>query len=61
MLPHNLPEGAIEDLRRYLSYGWKSGRIAQLLNRCYGLELNYSDTAHLIRCYGTPEKYPEQK
>lgn len=59
MLPHILPEQTIEDLRRYLSYGWKSGRIAQLLNRCYGLELSYSDVSQLIRRYGATEKKDE--
>lgn len=56
MLLHILPEEAVKDLRRYLTYGWKTGRIAQLLNRCYGLELSYSDTSQLIRRYGAPEK-----
>lgn len=44
-----LPEGAEADIRRYLAYGWLPGRIAQLLNRAYGLELDSSDVISLTR------------
>ena len=29
----DLPDGALEDMKRYVSYAWPPGRIAQLLNR----------------------------
>ena len=29
----DLPEGVLEDMKRYISYAWPPGRIAQLLNR----------------------------
>ncbi len=31
----DLPEGVLEDMKRYISYAWPPGRIAQLLNRSY--------------------------
>ena len=35
----DLPDGALEDMKRYVSYAWPPGRIAQLLHRAYDLNL----------------------
>lgn len=39
----DLPDGALEDMKRYVSYAWPPGRIAQLLNRAYDLNLTRRD------------------
>lgn len=45
----DLPEGALEDMKRYISYAWPPGRIAQLLNRAYGLDLTREAVIHMLR------------
>lgn len=45
----DLPEGVLEDMRRYISYAWPPGRIAQLLNRSYGLDLTREAVIHMLR------------
>lgn len=45
----DLPEGALEDMKRYISYAWPPGRIAQLLNRAYGLDLTRETVIHMLR------------
>ena len=42
----DLPEGVLEDMKRYISYAWPPGRIAQLLNRSYGLDLTREAVIH---------------
>ena len=45
----DLPEGVLEDMKRYISYAWPPGRIAQLLNRSYGLDLTREAVIHMLR------------
>lgn len=45
----DLPEGVLEDMKRYISYAWPPGRIAQLLNRSYGLDLTREAIIHMLR------------
>lgn len=45
----DLPEGVLEDMKRYISYAWPPGRIAQLLNRSYGLDLTRETVIHMLR------------
>ena len=45
----DLPEGVLEDMKRYISYAWPPGRIAQLLNRAYGLDLTREAVIHMLR------------
>lgn len=45
----DLPEGVLEDMKRYISYAWPPGRIAQLLNRSYGLDLTRESVIHMLR------------
>ena len=45
----DLPEGVLEDMNRYISYAWPPGRIAQLLNRSYGLDLTREAVIHMLR------------
>ena len=45
----DLPEGVLEDMKRYISYAWPPGRIAQLLNRSYGLNLTREAVIHMLR------------
>ena len=45
----DLPEGVLEDMKRYISYAWPPGRIAQLLNRSYGLALTREAVIHMLR------------
>lgn len=45
----DLPEGVLEDMKRYISYAWPTGRIAQLLNRSYGLDLTREAVIHMLR------------
>lgn len=45
----DLPEGMLEDMKRYISYAWPPGRIAQLLNRSYGLDLTREAVIHMLR------------
>ena len=45
----DLPEGVLKDMKRYISYAWPPGRIAQLLNRSYGLDLTREAVIHMLR------------
>lgn len=45
----DLPEGVLEDMKRYISYACPPGRIAQLLNRSYGLDLTREAVIHMLR------------
>ena len=45
----DLPEGVLEAMKRYISYAWPPGRIAQLLNRSYGLDLTREAVIHMLR------------
>lgn len=45
----DLPEGVLEDMKRYISYAWPPGHIAQLLNRSYGLDLTREAVIHMLR------------
>ena len=45
----DLPEGVLEDMKRYISYAWPPGRIAQLLNRSYGMDLTREAVIHMLR------------
>lgn len=45
----DLPEGVLEDMKRYITYAWPPGRIAQLLNRSYGLDLTREAVIHMLR------------
>ena len=45
----DLPDGALEDMKRYVSYAWPPGRIAQLLNRAYDLNLTRETVLGMLR------------
>lgn len=45
----DLPDGALEDMKRYVSYAWPPGRIAQLLNRAYDLNLTRETVIGMLR------------
>ena len=45
----DLPDGALEDMKRYVSYAWPPGRIAQLLNRAYDLNMTRETVIGMLR------------